>query len=147
MKNDELALNLLKTIESKKAALSAAEKPKWKTSCTIGFNPAVVTDRINIQTVRDTEKLVEIYGFLLQKEAWHSLACKELGVKMDFIYMGYTKEEWLHDILTRINQISFTQKKNELDQLEKTLNGLVSLEKRQELELRAIQERLEKGEL
>lgn len=142
-KNDAMVLQLWEKVKAKKKEISAVEKPKWRTSCTIGRNPEIVTDRINIQTVTDVRKLVDIYGFVMVQAAVWEDAVKELGVKLPFVWMGYSDEDWKSDIKARVSQVSLNEKRKELEALEQRLDGLISIEQRRELELAEIAKQLE----
>lgn len=145
-KNDELVMQLFNKLQAKKKEIQSAEKPRWKTSCTIGYNPDVVTDRVNIMTVTDVDKLVRLYGFLDREEETFLQAAEKLKVKVVFKWMGFTKAEWQHDIATRINQLAIGVKRTDLATLEKKLDSLISFEQRREMELAEIAKELAKDE-
>lgn len=139
---DDLVLELFNKVKNKQKEITAAEKPRWVTSATIGYNPDIATDRINLQTVTDIKKLVDIYGYLTNKfHSWAS-SCEDLGLKIKFTWMGYSFSDWEKDIKSRVAQIEVNAKKKELADLESRLNQLISVEQRRELELAAIQELL-----
>lgn len=143
IKNDELVLQLIAKVKDKKKEINDAQKPKWETSCTIGYNPENVQDRINIQTTTDLNKLVDLYGFLTMREESSKIAAKNLGLKISTKYMGYTFEDWKTDIQSRVNQININLKKKELEELEARLDKLVTPEQRREIELAEIQKLLD----
>lgn len=139
---DELVLQLFETVKQKQRDIAASEKPRWETTCTIGTNEQSVTDRVNLQTVSDQSKLVDILGFLLAKEAQWNQAAGILGVKVPFKWMSYTVAQWTKDIQTRIAQIGLTAKRAELKALEGRLDALITTEQRRELELAEIQKEM-----
>ncbi len=94
-KNDELVLQLIAKVKQKKSEISAAQKPHWETSCSLSYNPDSVQDRVNIQTVSDINKLVDLYGFLTIRETASQTAANILGVKVAPKYMGYEFCDWL----------------------------------------------------
>jgi len=142
-KLDKLVLDLFAKVQEKQKEIEKVEKPKWVTSCTIGYNPDVVTDRMNIQTVTDINKLVELYSFLLAKESAWAVACKGLEVNIPFKYMGYLGEQWFIDIKARVKQVGVNEKKKELAILQSRLDKLITTDQRRELELAEIQKLLE----
>jgi capsule polysaccharide modification protein KpsS len=142
-KTDKMVLDLFNTVKAKQKEIAVLQKPQWVTSCTIGYNPEVVTDRMNIQTVSDINKLINLYGFLLFQVEYHNRACEALNVIIKFKWMGYTFQEWEKDIKTRINQIGVAAKKSELAVLEKRLDALITLDQRRVMELEAISKELE----
>lgn len=136
---DELVLQLFATVKEKQAEIASSEKPRWETSCTIGTNPDTLEGRVNIQTVTDFNKLVDIYAFLLSKEDYWQKSVRELDVKVSFKWMGFGIDAWKRDIKARIALIGVSTKRKELEVLESRLNGLITVEQRRELELAEIQ--------
>lgn len=137
---DKAVLDLLQKVKQKKEEIAkASKKPVWKTNCTIGYDPENA-NRINIMTVRDVQKLADIYAFLLQREQYIEKAYKELSINDDLlVYMGYSIDDWKNDLRARVNQLSVEQKKKELDELDRRINSLVSPEQRREMELAELQ--------
>ncbi len=140
---DDQVLNLFNTVRQRQQAIAASEKPQWTTTCTIGTNPDSVTDRINIMTVTDATKLVDMLGFLLQRRDYFNKAEELLGFKAGaFKWMSYTVEQWTKDFKTRLAQIELTAKRAELKTLEARLDKLITTDQRRELELAAIQKEM-----
>lgn len=142
-KLDKLVLELFAKAQEKQREIEKTEKPKWLTSCTIGYNPDIVTDRINIQTVTDINKLIELYGFVLTKVGAWDVACEDLEMSIPFKYMGFSGNAWLSDIKARIKQVGVNEKKKELATLQARLDKLITTEQRRELELAEIQKLLD----
>ena len=140
---DATVLKLIQQVKDKKKQIANSEKPKWETSCVIGTSPDSVSDRFNIQTVTDTKKLVDIYGFLTLKESSWDKAAKELGVAPSNNWMGSSFDAWKRDIKNRVDQININTKRKELESLETRLDKLISVEQRRELELEDIAKSLE----
>lgn len=140
---DKQVQDLVNLVKSKKAEISKAEKPDWKTNCTFGYNPDS-PQRINIQTVSDVNTLISILSFLIvQQEGFDKASTRlfdtvTIGRDSNFKWMGFSLEEWQADLQSRLNKIQITKKKNELDELEGRLNKLVSPELRTKLELEEI---------
>lgn len=141
-KNDEMVLQLLAKIKSKKAEIASIERPSYKTSCTVGTD-LNRSDRINLQVVTDINVLVDLYAFLTAKEEAEKLAAKELGVNVSTSWMGYSFKLWKEDIKARVSYLGVAAKKKELDLLEKRVDSLVTVEQRREMELAAITKELE----
>jgi hypothetical protein len=142
-KTDKMVLDLFNTVKAKQKEIAVLQKPQWNTSCTIGYNPDVVTDRVNIQTVTDVNKLIDLYAFLTTKKDSFDVAAKELGLTNKFRWMGYSFGEWICDINTRVKQIGVAAKKSELAVLEKRLDALITVDQRRVMELEAISKELE----
>lgn len=136
---DEAVLLLLQKVEQKKAEIKQAQKkPNWLTNLTIGYNPETTADRVNIMTVRDAQKIIDLYAFLSTKEEAVESAAAELGLEADGTYMGYSYADWKTDLKARAAQLGVEKKKRELDTLDKRVNSLVSPEQRREMELAAL---------
>lgn len=142
---DKIVQDLIKKSQEKKAEITKAEsKPKWETNCSFSYVKDSTSNRINLQTVSDTDEFINILAFLIEKEKAFNEAKKELGLEGDFKWMGFTMKEWRSDITTRVNKITVTKKKKEFEEIEKRLNSLISKEMREELELEELQKMLEK---
>lgn len=141
---DTKVLELFNKVKEKQRKIAAAsESPRWVTSCTVGFNPDTTQDRINIQTITDLNKIVDIYSFLLNKEATYDKAIADLGIKIVPKWMGYSIDNWKKDIKTRVGQIQLNNEKKELASLESRLDALITIEQRREMELAAIEKELQ----
>ena len=140
---DEAVLDLLRKVQQKKDEIAkASKKPQWKTNCTIGYDPETTAGRVNIMTVRDPQKVADLYAFLLQKEDYFKRAALELGIETqgkELMYMAYPVADWKEDLKTRAAQLGIDQKKRELDALDDRVNKLVSPDQRREMELEALQ--------
>lgn len=145
---DKLVLELFNKVKQKQKEIASVEKPKWKTHCSFSTdsNSDAIKDRVNIQTIADINRLVDIYGFLCHKQELFLKSAKALGVKVaGFKWMGFSLNDWEDDIKARIDQVGVTQKKEELKALEKRLDALITTEQRREMELAAIQKELADG--
>jgi len=134
---DKMVLELLKKVEEKKQQIGNAERPSWITNCSFGYNPDS-NARISIQASRELEQLVDIHAFLTNKHTTfkQSMAALKLDQQeVSFKYLGFTYEQWMADIQTRINQLRIKSKKDELSILEARVNNLVSPEQRRDIEL------------
>lgn len=140
---DQAVMKLLKKVQQKKEEIEAAKKkPRWKTNCSIAFNPdSEVHDRINLQ-VQSARKLIDLYAFLDQMEGHLERAARELGLEVDLTYMAYSISDWKDDLKTRAAQVSVKQKEQEMAALDARVSKLVSPDQRREMELRALQELL-----
>jgi len=140
---DQEVLNLLVTVDKRKKEIAKLKvRPTWKTNCTFGRDPNSIQDRINIQTVRGTRKLVEIYAFLINQQTGLEVAAKELGVDFDGTWLNYPINDWKEDLKTRALQLSIESKQKELDILDARVNNLVSPQQRRIMELKALQQML-----
>ena len=139
--NDQKVLALFAKLNEKKKEIAKAEKPKWETNCSIGISNNL-SEKRNIQVISDLQDIVELHSFLLMRENYWQESCRKLQINSPFKWQGYTVQEWTNDFVTRIAQIQISQKKKDLEKMEKTLNGLVSLEQRREMELAELEKAL-----
>lgn len=141
---DELVKELFDSVQEKKLAIEKAERPCWETSGNFGYSANSGHDRVNIQTVTDVRKLVEMYAFLIDREEKSESAAKDLGVEYKFTWLGFSVDEWKNDFQTRVNQISIQEKRKELSEIESRLNAIISPELKAQMELEAISKLLER---
>lgn len=141
---DELVKELFDSVQEKKLAIEKAERPCWETSGNFGYSANSGHDRVNIQTVTDVRKLVEMYAFLIDREEKSEKAAKDLGVNYKFTWLGFSVDEWKNDFQTRVDQISIQEKRKELSEIESRLNAIISPELKAQMELEAISKLLER---
>ena len=141
---DEKVRELFNSVQEKKLAIEKAERPCWQTSGNFGYSANSGHDRVNIQTVTDVRKLVEMYAFLIDREEKSESAAKDLGVDYKFTWLGFSVDEWKNDFQTRVNQISIQEKRKELSEIESRLNAIISQELKAQMELEAISKLLER---
>ena len=141
---DELVKELFDSVQEKKLAIEKAERPCWETSGNFGYSANSGHDRVNIQTVTDVRKIVEMYAFLIDRKEKSENAAKDLGVDYKFTWLGFSVNEWKNDFQTRVNQISIQEKRKELSEIESRLNAIISPELKAQMELEAISKLLER---
>jgi hypothetical protein len=139
--NDKLVQELLEVVQKKKAEISKAEKPNWLTNCAFRYSKDTPITT-NIQVCSDVEELINILGFLIEKETNFNKAQEILGTSYTFNWFGYTIDEWTNDIRTRIHKIQINVKKKELEQLESRLEKLISSKLKTQMELADIKKSL-----
>lgn len=142
---DKQVQDLIDLVKSKKAAISKAEKPDWKTNCSFAFNPDS-TQRYNIQTVSDIDTLVSMLAWVIAREDSHNTAAKLLGVTSKFKWCGSSCDAWQSDIQSRVNKIQISKNKADLELLESRLDKLISPEMKAKMELEEITKLLEKSQ-
>lgn len=135
---DDKVKELFLLVQSKKLEIEKAEKPCWETSCNFGYSASSAHDRVDVRTVTDVRKLVDMYSFLLDRKEKSEKAAEELGVKYEFTWLGFKNEEWKNDFLTRISQITIQEKRKELSTVEARLNSIISPELKAQMELEEI---------
>lgn len=141
-KTDKQVQDLFKIVQQKKSEISKAEKPNWLTNCSFFYDKNNSSTRFNIQTITDTDELVQALAFLIEKEKAYDEANDLLGLSSRFKWAGFGLDDWKTDFQTRINKLQIKKKKDELELLESRLNSLISPELRTQLELEAITKQL-----
>lgn len=141
-KIDDKTLQLMEQVKKQKEEISKAEKPNFSTNCAFSYT-GKANDTINLHAERYVENLIDMAGFLHDKEKRYKDAEILLDVKgPPFKWLGYSVEEWLGDIKLRINKIQITSKKKKLEALESRLNAIISPELKRAMELEAIAKEL-----
>jgi len=140
---DEKVKTLFESVQEKKLAIEKAERPCWLTAGNFGYSANSAHDRINIQTLTDVRKIVEMFAFLIDRKEKSENAAKELGVNYTFTWLGFSVDEWKNDFQTRVNQISIQEKRKELAEIEARLNAIISPELKAQMELEAISKLLD----
>ena len=135
---DERVLALFEKLQSKKAEVANAERPVYVTGGQFRYSESVGTS-VDIMTVRDERKLVEILVFLKDRSERYPAACEELGVEAEFKWLGFTYDEWKQDLKTRVSVLQIAKRKAELKELEARVNAVMTPELRAELELKALE--------
>jgi hypothetical protein len=140
---DEKVKTLFESVQEKKLAIEKAERPCWLTAGNFGYSANSAHDRINIQTLTDVRKIVEMFAFIIDRKEKSESAAKELGVNYTFTWLGFSVDEWKNDFQTRVNQISIQEKRRELAEIESRLNAIISPELKAQMELEAISKLLD----
>jgi len=140
--HDELVQELFNKFQQKKESIEKAKKPVWETGGVFSYSPNSAHDRTDIKTVTDQRKLVEMFGFILDRKEKTEAAASQLGVKYSFNWLGFSEEEWKKDFQTRIDQLQLQEKIKELEEIEVRLNSVISPELRRQMELEALSKAL-----
>jgi hypothetical protein len=131
---DEIIVDLQKLISEKKSKISKITNSTYLTNQS--FKETTNSTSRNLNTVTDSNEIVEILAMLLQKANAHAEAATRLGVKAsEFKHQGYTLNEWETDLKTRLNKISISSEKKKLADLEARLAALESPELKAQREL------------
>lgn len=131
-KNDKRILDIRNKIAEKKKELGKSERFAPITNCSLELDGI----RHNLH-VANQEQLT----FLLVKLNGYSLSAKDLGVSIEI--SGYELQDWIDDVVRKIDLIKHRQKEKELGIMEEKLATLLSEDKRVELELDRIESLLQ----
>lgn len=133
-KNDERILKLKEQIAEKKSAIGKAKRFAPTTSCSIELDGL----RYNLHAAT-REQLV----FLACKLDALATSAKSLGLSGECVVSGFTVEDWLGDIKSRIAVLAQKDEEHKLQAMEAKLTKLLSNDKKTELELDEIASLLE----
>ena len=148
---DDVVLQLMGEISKRKAAIKAAERTAWRTNCMFAFSgDSKSSSVINLNVVADAGQLLQMAAALSTQYAAYNrviaTAGQELGVEVEtpptFKWCGYTYEDWMKDIGSRLAKLQIASARQKLAALETRLNGIISPELRAKMELEAIQAEL-----
>lgn len=136
--HDEKVQLLFSKLQAKKAEVANAIKPQYITGGQFRYSEGV-SNPIDIVSARDERKLVEILTFLKERSSKYNEAAAELGVDVNFTWLGFTVDEWTTDLKTRISILQLSKRKAELKELEERVNAIVSPELRRKMEIEALE--------
>lgn len=138
MSADERVKALFASLQAKKAEIANAERPQYITGGLFRYSESV-GNPIDIMTVRDERKLVEILAFLKDREKSYTEAAAELKVKAGFTWLGFTTDEWAKDLRTRVSILQIANRRKELAELEARVNAVMTPELRRQMEMEALE--------
>lgn len=137
---DATVLLLIDKVKEKKAQIESAQNPQWQTNCTI----CIEGKNINLRTIQSDADLMSIAATVMVHKMGHAAALEQLGSSgTTFKFCGYSPEEWMADIKTRLNKLNVDKEKRNLAKLEDRLDKIISPELRAKMELEAIEKELE----
>lgn len=128
-------------MQKRKQEIADAERPNWKTNCSIRHPLTGVTHNLHVEASLATLMSL-VVELAIRKEA-HERVCPNWGVDPGVATLhGFPLQDWLHDLSLRICKVQVSDKKLQLEKLEARLNAIVSPELRAQMELEAIQQEL-----
>jgi hypothetical protein len=133
--NDQRILELKKQIATKKEKLGKTKRFSPVTNCSIELDGI----RHNIQVLTKDQLLL-----LLVKLNSYQMSTKELELDEELIISGYSLEDWMSDIQSKIDLLSRKDEEKKLKQMEDKLVKLLSEGKKVELEIDEIEALLKK---
>lgn len=138
---DKVVDALFAQLQKKKAQIAKTERSNWLTNCSFSYNREGGS-RINLQTISDVEEITNMLASLLESATAYNEAKRILNTEGTFKWLGFTVDEWTADFQTRINKISVAKLKKEYEVIEARIDKLVSVEKREEMEIAALSKEL-----
>lgn len=121
--NDEKILKLKAEIESKKKKLGKNTRFSPITNCMLTIEDKL----LNINALP-----IDMLIVLLVRLNMYNMSAKDLGIT-DFIISSYHIEDWILDIQSKIDVLKSKSEADNLKNLEKKLEQLLSAEKQTEL--------------
>lgn len=142
--SDQLIVDTIKLVSEKKAAIAAAERPVFRTNMSFSFVEGQMQNALNLHVQTDVRVFIGIAAFLIRCRASYdeASALLRLDDPPQFSWFGFSIDDWISDIKTRINKIQIVNERKKLEQLEERLNRIVSPELRARLELESITKEL-----
>lgn len=131
MNNDDKILLLQKQIEEKKAKVESGKRFAPVTNCVLKFREQ--TYNLNV---------LQREGLALLLVELHVLNDKALEMELDLTLSGYSIQDWIQDVTSKLSVLDVREEMSKLKQMEQKLSELLSNEKRVELEIEAIAELL-----
>lgn len=135
---DQQVMQLWNKVQAAKKAVAKAEKPNWMTNGSFRFNEDSMHGAFDVKTCNDPNKLLNSMAFLINREGSHTEAAEILGIKGDFKYLGFSRDEWENDLVTRAGQLDLAQKKALIAKGEAKLEQLLPEEERKRLAAESI---------
>lgn len=133
MNNDKKILELKNQIKEKREKLNSIGRFNPVTNCILDLDGV----KHNIQVLKK-DQLV-LYACKLQN---YKRSAKELGYELNI--GGFVIDDWLKDIVARIDILSVKEEETKLKAMEDKLSTLLSNRKKVELEIEAIESMLRK---
>jgi len=128
-KNDDTILALKKRIEEKKAEIGSIKRFAPKTSCSITLDGV----KYNLHVLSKHE-----LGYVLCKLRALQLAGREYGLPFNLEISGFLIDDWIDDIREKLIAMDQRDKAAQLQGMEKTLDDLLSSDKKTELQIEEI---------
>ena len=138
-KNDALVGQLLKRVDEKKAQIKKIKNPSFKTNLSLPIDGT--TTRINLN-VASPELLFSILVTLETRIEKSQIVAEKHDVVFDNAWHGFTLEDWRDDVVLKIKQSQAQRQVVELRTIEKKLEGLMSEDKRTNIELEKLEDLL-----
>ena len=134
--NDSLIIELKKQVEEKQKALDSSKRFQPKTNCSLCLPFPFNSERVNLN-VADKPKLQELaVGLNLLKMSYDSLG----EAVSDYSPGGYKLQDWVDDVNARLFILNRSQEEARLKALKDKLHGLLSIDKKVELEIAQLKE-------
>jgi len=140
--NDQNAqtLALIEEVKKQKVEIAKFERANWLTNCVFSYIENDTNKSISLHVASDLKELINIVAFLMAKSVDYNDAITMLNIEHapKFTWCGFTVDDWVTDVKTRINKIQLSTKRKKLESLESRLSAIITPELRAKMELDAI---------
>lgn len=138
---DQQIDNFFEIIKAKKHEIEKSEKDikkSWMTNCSYILMNG---NAINLQTA-NIGIIKQVLTEVLMLQDNQTKANAILGIDEPSKIQGYTSEDWISDCVKRVSVLKIKTQKEQLAQLEKRLEGILSADQRRQKEFEAIKKEL-----
>ena len=145
-KTDKMTMDLIKEVQRRKNEIANIGRAEYCTNATFSATGQLGgVGTINLNVENNLTNLIMMAACVIEKESMYQQAASRLGIETPppFTWLGFSTNDWLHDIKVRVDKVQVMTKRKELETLEIRLNAVVSPELRAQMELEAIKELLE----
>lgn len=139
--SDKLIEELLKTASDKEASIEKIQRYSNLTNLSFPWDESS-SKATNLNVIKDIREFVKILAFLKTQKENFIEAAKELGVKFNFQWGGFSYEDWRSDIKNKVDTINLKKQREELKEIKDQLNELMSPEMQRELKIKKLAEKL-----
>jgi len=134
--NDVIIDGLLKKVEEKRSQVEVIKNPKFKTNMSLCFDitKGIGKETYNIHMLDENSLLLFLSRIDLM---FNSIVdtCLIYELENNFTLHGYELSDWRDDVLLKLRISQSNRKLKELKQIESKLNGLMSSDKKESIEL------------
>lgn len=138
---DQQIENLFVILKQKKLDIEKSEKEikkSWLTNCSY---ENMKGQSINLQTAQ-LSSIHKVVTEILLYESYQDKSAQILGIENNLKIQGYSSEDWISDCVKRVSVLKIKTQKEQLEQLEKRLEGILSTDQKRQKEFEAIQKSL-----
>ncbi len=123
--NDKQIEQYRQAVESKREELGTEPRPAFITNQLLQLDPHD-TAKLNLNLLNDEAKCVDAVRLLMLQVQAHDAANEALGTNLKLLIGGYSSDDWITDIKSRLTVIKWKAEKVKLDKMDKKLQALLS---------------------
>lgn len=123
--NDQKIEQYRQAVEAKRSELGERPRPNYVTNQLLKLDPTD-SKKLNLNLISTPAHCVEVVRQLMIQSMAHDKANDALGTDIKFEIDGYTIDDWISDIKSRLSVIQWNNKKVNLDAMDRKLAELLS---------------------